>query len=175
MFSFHYHQETSHSSAVDSSPGALANPYIHVPIHVPIPIHRGKLLQPKSHQKLPLYMLESDLKHYSTTTENAVISSVQPSMTMTLPVANQSELNTNWRSRMFESLTGQIVLTANARSKIHLWDDVDVPQELHLENGKRKRVMFYMGTFLMFLPPILILASIQSSVDTNGDITVILK
>jgi hypothetical protein len=160
---------------VDSSPGALANPYIHVPIHVPIrvpirvpiPIHRGKLLQPK-------YMLESDIKHYSTTTESTVISSVQPSVTMTLPVANQSELNTNWRSRMFESLTGQIVLTANARSKIHLWDDVVIPQELHLENGKRKRVMFYMGTFLMFLPPILALISIQSSVDTNGDITVIL-
>jgi hypothetical protein len=123
MVSFTFHEEEEEGG---TERGSSSNRYI----------SNGKLLRPDVAASTSITTRISpsaDVRLHSLSTNTAVVKNM-----------SKEELNSLWMDRLFYSLRGQEMLITNARSKAHQWAGVDTDASLHVE-GKRKRVLFYMG------------------------------
>ena len=129
MISFTFHESDSVQSPPVLSKGDEKNPYM----------SHGKLLRPQDTHKSVFSDVSNHVAKSTTTTRSS---------DKRVDYMNKNGYNNSiWMNRLLESLSDQELLTTNALSKFHLWEDVVIEPSLH-ENGRNKRVLFYMGEVL---------------------------
>mmetsp|Transcript_2477 Transcript_2477/g.4499 ORF Transcript_2477/g.4499 Transcript_2477/m.4499 type:complete len:199 (+) Transcript_2477:46-642(+) len=158
MISFYYH-ESDDGRVSNTDKSGLTNPYL----------HKGKLLKPDtraaaSHNVDSALSSEevigtatSPAKNHNPAAMPPAHIQVPPALSSTPKIQvstihasdvksnskSKSARNAVWMNHLFEALQNQQMLTINAQSKVHLWDDVEVQQVPG--SSRKKRVMFFMG------------------------------